>query len=35
MPPHPLHDYRGDDYRAQLGSALAHIVSPSLIRTTP
>jgi hypothetical protein len=32
MPPHPLHDYRDDDYRAQLRSALAPLVGRPLTK---
>jgi thioredoxin reductase len=35
MSPHPLHDYRGDDYRAQVMSALAPLLSPSLTKASP
>jgi len=35
MPPHPLHDYRGEGYRGQLASALGHLVSPSLTKASP
>ena len=35
MPPHPLHDYRGDDYRRAVVSALGGIISPSLTGARP
>jgi thioredoxin reductase len=35
MPPHPVHDYRGEEYRDEVTSALAPLLSPSLTKASP
>jgi hypothetical protein len=34
MDPHPLHDYRGDEYRKQVTDALKPLLSPSLTKAS-